>query len=53
VARCPVCDSPRIVIVLNRTRRALCSACGARWVQDGDHQRRIEAPDDTQRSGAR
>ena len=50
--RCPLCDSPRIVVVLNRHRKALCASCGARWIQDGDTQRRIERPED-QRAGAR
>jgi hypothetical protein len=53
MARCPVCDSPRVVIVLNESRRGLCAACGARWIQDGDTQRHIEAPDGAQRTGAR
>jgi hypothetical protein len=51
--RCPVCESPRIVIVLNRTRSGLCSACGARWVQDGDMQRNVQVPPDAQPTGAR
>ena len=41
---CPLCDSPRIVIVLNATRRGTCTACGARWIQDGSDQRNIERP---------
>jgi transposase-like protein len=53
VPRCPVCDSPRVIIVLNQARRGLCAACGARWVQDGDTQRQVEAPLDAQRTGAR
>jgi transposase-like protein len=51
--RCPLCDSPRIVIVLNRSRRGLCAECGARWIQDGDTQRHIETPSGDQRAGAR
>jgi hypothetical protein len=39
--RCPVCESPRIVIVVNPQRRAFCTACGARWTQDGGDQRRV------------
>jgi transposase-like protein len=56
VPRCPICDSPRVVIVLSATRRGLCAACGARWVQDGGTQRQVqrlaEGPVD-QRTGAR
>jgi hypothetical protein len=33
-----------VVIVLNSTRRGLCSTCGARWIQDGDIQRHVERP---------
>jgi hypothetical protein len=51
--RCPVCDSPRVVIVLNRTRRGLCAQCGARWIQEGDTQRNVQVPGDPQRAGAR
>ncbi|MGH2676344.1 MAG: hypothetical protein ACRDKA_13850 [Actinomycetota bacterium] len=43
--RCPVCDSPRVIIVLNTARRGLCASCGARWIQDGDTQRRVEPPE--------
>jgi transposase-like protein len=54
VPRCPVCESPRVVIVLNEDRRGLCATCGARWVQDGEIQRQVVAPKDpAQRSGAR
>jgi hypothetical protein len=51
--RCPVCDSPRVVIVLNENRRGLCAACGARWIQDGDTQHHVETQGDVQRTGAR
>jgi len=40
--RCPVCESVRVVLVLNGERRAFCGACGARWVQDGSRQSAIE-----------
>jgi len=33
VARCPICQSVRIVIVVSPQRRAFCTACGARWIQ--------------------
>lgn len=36
--RCPVCDSVRIVIVVNSERRAFCPECGSRWRQEGEHQ---------------
>jgi hypothetical protein len=52
--RCPVCESPRVVIVLNSTRRGLCSVCGARWIQDGEIQHHVERPPALdQRTGAR
>lgn len=40
--RCPVCESARIVIVVSPQRRAFCTACGARWVQDGGVQRAVK-----------
>ncbi|MGH2686011.1 MAG: hypothetical protein ACRDJP_11155 [Actinomycetota bacterium] len=43
--KCPLCESPRIVIVLNAARRGTCTACGARWIQDGSTQRNIERPE--------
>ncbi len=52
--RCPACDSPRVIIVLNTARRGLCATCGARWIQDGDTQRHVEPPAAAdQRTGAR
>jgi hypothetical protein len=42
MARCPVCQSLRIVLVIAPTRRAFCTGCGARWVQEGSVQRAIE-----------
>jgi Zn-finger nucleic acid-binding protein len=44
VLRCPVCDAARVIIVVGSTRRGLCAACGARWIQDGDVQRRVQRP---------
>jgi hypothetical protein len=41
MARCPVCESSRIVIVVSPERRAFCTACGARWIQDGSEQRSV------------
>lgn len=43
--RCPLCDSSKVIIVLNSSRRGLCPACGARWTQDGDLQRHVERPE--------
>jgi anti-anti-sigma factor len=39
--RCPVCGSARVVVVINRTRGAFCSACGARWAQRGSEQHNV------------
>jgi transposase-like protein len=51
--RCPICDSPRVIIVLNETRRGLCARCGARWTQDGDTQRQVEPPASAEQAGQR
>jgi len=42
MARCPVCQSVRIVVVISSTRRAFCTRCGARWLQEGSVQRSIK-----------
>jgi hypothetical protein len=42
MSRCPVCRSVRIVLILGATRRAFCTRCGARWVQEGVEQRAVE-----------
>ena len=42
MARCPVCESLRIVIVVGPERRAFCARCGSRWIQDGTRQRNIK-----------
>jgi len=42
MSRCPVCRSVRIVIVVSPQRRAFCTTCGARWVQEGSTQRSIK-----------
>ena len=42
MARCPVCQSLRVVVVIAPTRRAFCTTCGARWVQEGSIQRAVE-----------
>jgi hypothetical protein len=35
----------RIVIVVSQHRRAFCTACGARWIQEGSVQRAIKRAD--------
>ena len=42
MSRCPVCQSVRIVVVLDPARRSFCVRCGAQWVQDGSEQRQVE-----------
>jgi hypothetical protein len=39
--RCPLCASAQITIIISRHRRAFCSDCGARWVQDRSEQHTI------------
>jgi hypothetical protein len=39
--RCPVCRSAHITIVISLFPEAFCSACGARWIQDGSEQRAV------------
>jgi predicted RNA-binding Zn-ribbon protein involved in translation (DUF1610 family) len=41
MAHCPVCQSVRIVIVVSPTRRAFCTTCGSRWIQDCSAQREV------------
>ena len=41
MSRCPVCQSVRIVIVVSPQRRAFCTACGAKWIQEGSVQRGV------------
>ncbi|HJP67008.1 MAG TPA: hypothetical protein VKA30_11980 [Actinomycetota bacterium] len=53
MARCPVCQSVRIVIVVSPTRRAFCTSCGSRWVQDGSEQRGIRRGSSLQPAVAR
>jgi hypothetical protein len=45
VTQCPVCESHRVVVVLSPDPRAFCVRCGARWVQDGSRQTRLERGD--------
>jgi len=45
VTQCPVCESRRVVVVLSPDPRAFCVRCGARWIQDGSRQTRLERGD--------
>jgi anti-sigma B factor antagonist len=49
--RCPVCGSARVVVVINRTRGAFCSDCGAQWAQRGSEQRNVRPFFPTSRQG--
>lgn len=40
--RCPVCESAKIVVVIDDKRRAFCIECGSRWKQDGSEQARVQ-----------
>jgi hypothetical protein len=40
--RCPVCQSPKILIVLSADPRAVCEVCGSHWVQQGERQTAIK-----------
>jgi Zn-finger nucleic acid-binding protein len=57
MSRCPVCRSVRVVLLIGPTRRAFCTHCGSRWIQDGSVQRAIQrrnppvAPDPAHLSG--
>jgi hypothetical protein len=42
MSRCPVCQSVRIVIVVSPQRRAFCTTCGSRWLQEGSAQRNVK-----------
>jgi hypothetical protein len=45
MARCPVCGSVHIVIVVSPRPRASCSRCGARWIQEGSEQSAVHRLD--------
>lgn len=53
MSRCPVCQSVRIVIVVSPQRKAFCTACGARWIQEGSAQRAIKRGAVSSAPGAR
>jgi Zn-finger nucleic acid-binding protein len=44
MARCPACDSMRIVIRVDVSREALCVRCGTRWTQRGNIQSNVRRP---------
>jgi Zn-finger nucleic acid-binding protein len=39
--RCPLCRSALVTIGFGLYPIALCTSCGARWIQDGHQQRAI------------
>jgi hypothetical protein len=44
MTRCPVCASGAVVLVVSPNRRAFCTACGARWIQNGTEQHDVRRP---------
>jgi hypothetical protein len=49
--RCPACRSAHITIVVSLFPEAFCSACGARWIQDGSRQRAVTRESTFRRPG--
>jgi len=41
MVRCPVCGSGAVVVVLGPNRRAFCTSCNAKWIQEGSEQRHV------------
>jgi Zn-finger nucleic acid-binding protein len=39
--RCPLCRSALVTITFGLYPIAICTSCGARWIQDGTRQRTI------------
>jgi hypothetical protein len=39
--RCPLCRSALVTIAFGLYPTAICTSCGARWIQDGHQQRAI------------
>jgi Zn-finger nucleic acid-binding protein len=39
--RCPLCRSALVTIGFGLYPTAICTSCGARWIQDGRQQRAI------------
>jgi hypothetical protein len=48
--RCPVCQSPKILIVLSADPRAVCETCGTHWVQQGERQTSVKEGRDAGRT---
>ena len=42
--RCPVCWSPKTLLVLSRTSHGRCEACGTTWMWSGGQVSRITRP---------
>jgi hypothetical protein len=42
--RCPLCRSALVTITFGLYPTAICTSCGARWIQDGHQQRAINQP---------
>jgi hypothetical protein len=40
--RCPLCRSALVTIGFGLYPTAICTNCGARWIQDGHQQRAIQ-----------
>jgi hypothetical protein len=43
MVRCPVCASSDVVLVVSSNGSAFCTACGARWIQDGVERRDVRS----------
>jgi Zn-finger nucleic acid-binding protein len=39
--RCPLCRSALVTVTFGLYPIAICTSCGARWIQDGHQQRAI------------
>jgi len=42
--RCPVCWSAQTLLVLSRTSRGTCEACGATWLWHGGRVSQVKRP---------
>jgi Zn-finger nucleic acid-binding protein len=41
MTRCPLCRSALVTVGFGLYPTAICTSCGARWIQDGHQQRAI------------
>jgi Zn-finger nucleic acid-binding protein len=41
MTRCPLCRSALVTVGFGLYPTAICTSCGARWIQDGHQQRTI------------